>query len=220
MQNHRTLQTDSHGLDPETLPKPIDWKTLFGNDRPVEIEIGSGKGTFLVNEALKRPEVNFLGIEWARWFYRYTADRLRRRACDNARAIRAEAGFFLDEFVPAESVSTLHIYFPDPWPKARHHKRRLVSESFMPKAHRILRPGGLIQIVTDHVEYWEQIERVVRASAFEVVEFTPPGDARRGEVVGSNFERKFIEEGRAFYAIAGRKRASCNTHNASLTPGF
>src|SRR5213075_805870 len=105
---------------------------------PVELEIGYGKGTFLTDQAKARPGVNFLGIEWANWFFRYASDRLRRNDCMNVRMVRAEASFFLQEFVLPETISVLHIYFPDPWPKARHHKRRLVQENFMPLAHRIL----------------------------------------------------------------------------------
>src|SRR6187455_2760359 len=97
-------------------------------------------------ETLPRPNVNFFGIEWARWFWRYASDRLRRRGCNNARTVRAEASFFLTEFVPPGSLDVLHVYFPDPWPKARHHKRRLVNPKVMELAHRVLRAGGRIQI--------------------------------------------------------------------------
>ena len=169
----------------------------------VELEIGCGKGTFITEQAKERPGVNFFGIEWARWFWRYTSDRLRRNDCTNARAVRAEAGFFLDEHVPAESLSVLHVYFPDPWPKARHNKRRLIQPAFMPKVLRVLRPGGRLQVVTDHADYWAQIEATLRAAeGLTVVPYDPPGSAEEGEVVGTNFERKYRREGRPFYAIA------------------
>src|SRR5688572_2027433 len=208
MQSHRELIVEPVGLDVETLARPIDWRQMFGNDHPVELEIGIGKGTFITEQAKARPDVNFFGIEWARWFWRYASDRLRRNKCTNARTVRAEAGFFLSEFVPAESLSVLHIYFPDPWPKARHHKRRLIQEKFMPIAHRVLTPGGRIQVVTDHQGYWEEnIEPVIRAAkGFEVVDYNRPGSASEGEFVGTNFERKYRREGRPFYAIAAVKR--------------
>ena len=204
MQTNHELIVEPIGLDPDLLPKPLDWATLYGNANPVELEIGMGKGTFLTEQAKARPDVNFFGIEWARWFWRYASDRLRRNNCTNARTVRAEASFFLTEFVPAESLSVLHIYFPDPWPKARHHKRRLIQEKFMPLAHRVLKLGGRIQVVTDHQGYWEEnIEPVVRAAAgFEVVDYNRPGSANEGEFVGTNFERKYRREGRPFYAIA------------------
>src|SRR5689334_17371447 len=170
MQANHPLIVEPIGLDVDRLPKPLYWAEVFGNSNPVEIEIGSGKGTFLTEQAKARPEVNLLGIEWARWFWRYASDRLRRANCMNARTVRAEATFFLNEFVPPASISVLHIYFPDPWPKARHHKRRLIQPKFMPLAARVLNPGGRVQIVTDHQGYWEEnIEPSVRgASEFEV----------------------------------------------------
>src|SRR5215210_6696086 len=126
MQAHRGLIVEPAGLDVERLPRPLVWLDVFGNDHPVELEIGMGKGTFLTEQAKARPDVNFFGIEWANWFFRYASDRLRRNGCTNARTIRAEAGFFLNEFVQDDSLSVMHIYFPDPWPKAKHHRRRLV----------------------------------------------------------------------------------------------
>lgn len=205
MQTHRELIVEPIGLDVEALARPIDWKALFGNDHPVEIEIGSGKGTFITEQALARPAVNFFGIEWARWFWRYASDRLRRNNCLNARTVRAEAEFFLREFVPEASISVLHIYFPDPWPKKRHHKRRLIQDKFMPLVQRILVPGGRLQVVTDHRDYFEQIDQTVRNSALSVVEYNRPESADEGEFVGTNFERKYRREGRPFYALAAVK---------------
>lgn len=194
------------GLSIESLPRPLNFAQLFGNTNPVELEIGFGKGTFLVEQAMSRPETNFLGIEYANWFYRYASDRLRRRSPRNARTVRAEANFFVKEFIPDSSIAVLHIYFPDPWPKARHHKRRLIQESFVPVMNRILRPGGRVQIVTDHRGYFEEnIDPVIRASGLKIVDYNRPGSAAEGEYVGTNFERKYRREGRPFYAIAAMK---------------
>src|SRR5580700_9484681 len=99
MQSNRELIVDPIGLNPDSLPKPLAWSQLFGNDHPVELEIGTGKGTFLTEQAKARPEVNFFGLEWARWFWRYGSDRLRRAGCTNAHTARADAAFFLREFV-------------------------------------------------------------------------------------------------------------------------
>ena len=208
MQTKHQLIPEPIGLDVETLPRPLDWRQLYGNANPVELEIGMGKGTFITEQARARPEVNFFGIEWARWFWRYASDRLRRNGCNNARTVRAEAAFFLQEFVPPESLSVVHIYFPDPWPKARHHKRRLIQGKFMPVLHRVLAPGGRLQIVTDHQGYWEEniAPAVSHAAGFEVVDYRPPGSAADGEFVGTNFERKYAREGRPFYAIAAIRR--------------
>ncbi len=205
MQSNRELVVDGVGVTIESLPRPIVWKDLFGNDHPVEMEIGIGKGTFLLEQAKARPEVNFFGIEWANWFYRYSCDRLRRANCTNARAVRAEAMFFLREIVADASLSVLHVYFPDPWPKKRHHKRRLVQQPFMQQVQRILMPGGRLQVVTDHGGYFEEnIEPVIRGSKLTVVEYNRPGSAGEGEFVGTNFERKYQREGRPIHALAAQ----------------
>jgi tRNA (guanine-N7-)-methyltransferase len=208
MQAHRELIIEPVGVEVDMLPRPIDFSALFGNANPVEIEIGMGKGTFLVDEARARPNVNFLGVEWARWYWRYASDRLRRHGCLNVRAVRAEANYFLSEFIPDNSIAVLHIYFPDPWPKARHHKRRLVQAKFMPLVERVLAPGGRVQVVTDHRGYFEEhIEPAIRGSRLRIVEYARPGGAASGELVGTNFERKYALEQRAIHAIAAEKSA-------------
>ena len=214
MQTKHELIPEPIGLDVDQIPRPIDWPTLFGNSNPVELEIGMGKGTFITEQAKTRAEVNFFGIEWARWFWRYASDRLRRNGCTNARTVRAEAAYFLHEFVPPDSIAVLHIYFPDPWPKARHHKRRLISPKLMPIVQRALAPDGRIQVVTDHKGYWEEnIEPTIRGAAefLQVVDYNRPGSASGGEFVGTNFERKYAREGRPFYAIAATKKRNVKT---------
>jgi tRNA (guanine-N7-)-methyltransferase len=206
MQSHRQLNVEPIALDVESLRRPVDWQEIFGNSNPVEVEIGAGKGTFITEQARAHPELNFLGIEWARWFWRYASDRLRRNGCLNARTVRAEASFFLTEFVPPASVSVVHIYFPDPWPKKRHHKRRLIQPPFVELIERVLLPGGRLQVVTDHQGYFEEnIEPAIRGSNLKIVDYNRPGSAAEGEFVGTNFERKYAREGRPFYALAAVK---------------
>ena len=122
------------------------------------------------------------------------------------RTVRAEAMFFIREHVADNSLSVLHIYFPDPWPKKRHHKRRLIQEPFLKQVERILAPNGRLQVVTDHQDYFEQIEAVVKASRLQIIDYNRPGSAAEGEFVGTNFERKYKREGRPFYALAARKQ--------------
>jgi len=208
MQSTRDFIIEPIGLDADSLPRPISWPELFGNDHPVELEIGMGKGTFLNEQAKARPDTNFFGIEWARWFWLYASDRLRRNGCVNARTVRAEAAFFLREHVAAASLSVLHIYFPDPWPKKRHHKRRLIQAPFLLEIVRVLQPGGRLQVVTDHADYFQQIEPLLLASPLKVIEYNRPGSAAEGEFVGTNFERKYRREGRPFYALAAAKSAA------------
>lgn len=205
MQQHRELIVEPVGLDVDTLPRPIHFAELYGNANPVEMEIGMGKGTFLLEQAKSRPDTNFFGIEYARWFWRYSSDRMRRANCTNARTIRAEAGFFVNEFVTDASLSVMHVYFPDPWPKKRHHKRRLIQPPFLQQVIRVLVPNGRLQLVTDHHNYFLQMEEVVGGSTLKVVDYSRPGSANEGEFVGTNFERKYRREGRPFYALAAVK---------------
>jgi tRNA (guanine-N7-)-methyltransferase len=205
MQACKDLIVEPIGLDVESLARPIVWNQLFGNDHPVELEIGMGKGTFLTDQSKARPEANFFGIEYANWFWRYASDRLRRNGCLNARTVRAEAGYFCKEFVADGSLAVAHIYFPDPWPKKRHQKRRLIQAGFAGEIRRMLMAGGRVQIVTDHADYFAQIQDVVNGSGMKVIEYDRPGSAGEGEFAGTNFERKYRRQGRPFYAIAAVK---------------
>lgn len=238
----RALDPGRIGVSPRELPplpdeiasRPdsarVDPRAWFEHpQRTLEIEIGSGKGTFLLQEAERRPDVNFLGIEWAGEFYAYAADRMRRRGLTNVRMLHADATEFLHWRVPDGIVRVIHLYFSDPWPKKKHHKRRVVQDRFLADAWRVLEPGGELRIVTDHDDYWawmqahfarwcahqEDIEasghQGVAAGSrerFVRVEFEPPDPSGAGELVGTNFERKYAREGRPFHAASLRKVAS------------
>jgi tRNA (guanine-N7-)-methyltransferase len=187
----------------------MDFIQIFGRSGPVHIEVGSGKATFLVNQAKAQPEANFLGIEWARKFWRHAIDRIGRWDLTNVRITRADAPVFLRDFVPEGSVDCFHVYFPDPWPKKRHHKRRFIQQSNVELMLRLLNPGGEIRIATDHAEYYEQIKQVMAGlcDKLEPIAFTRPASAREGELTGTNYERKYAKDGRAVYIIALRKIA-------------
>jgi tRNA (guanine-N7-)-methyltransferase len=180
---------------------------LFGNDRALELEIGSGKGTFLLAESGARPEVNFLGIEYARRYWVFAADRLRRGERANARVVLAEASTFLREFLAEESLSAVHVYFPDPWPKTRHHRRRLLNAPFLRLLATRMKPGARLSIATDHREYFVKIVAALREAGLPEVEFRPTSAALEAESVGSNFERKYRREGRIIFMIAATRPA-------------
>lgn len=204
----RPLKDYEHvSLRPEELAGAVDFELIFGRRGPVHIEFGSGKGTFLLGQARATPEVNFLGIEWANKYFRYAVDRIGRWGLANVRIIRTDAAWFLSEHVPDSSVDWFHIYFPDPWPKKRHHKRRFVCAPNTAQMLRCLKTGGVIQIATDHADYFEQIEEVVEAHGerLEVIEFTPAAGAQNGELTGTNYERKYIKDKRDIYTIAVKK---------------
>ncbi|MHC5061418.1 MAG: tRNA (guanosine(46)-N7)-methyltransferase TrmB [Planctomycetota bacterium] len=204
----RTLKDyDRVSVKPEELDGAIDFELIFGRPGPVHIEIGTGKGTFLLAEARAAPEVNFLGIEWANKYYRYAVDRIGRWGLANVRIIRTDAAFFLPEHVPDSSIDCFCVYFPDPWPKKRHNKRRFISTANMAQMLRCLKTGGIIQIATDHADYFEQIEEVVKANSgvLETIDFTPAAGARDGELTGTNYERKYIKDKREIYTTAVKK---------------
>ena len=189
------------------LDGEIDFFRIFGRSGAVHIEIGSGKGTFLLNQARAEPEVNFLGIEWAGKYYRYAVDRIGRWGLTNVRLIRTDAAQFLADFVPENCIDCFHIYFPDPWPKRRHHKRRFFSPGNFEQLLRCLKSGGIIKVATDHSDYFEQIKALAadRSSRVEEIDFMPTAGAELGEWVGTNFERKYLKEQRPIYTIAVRK---------------
>ncbi|MEK6701908.1 MAG: tRNA (guanosine(46)-N7)-methyltransferase TrmB [Planctomycetota bacterium] len=185
---------------------------------PLEIEIGCGKGTFILEESKARPGTNFLGIEWEGEYLAYTADRLRRAQVTNARMLHADAVEFLQWRVPPGVAQVIHLYFSDPWPKAKHHKNRVVREQFLTQAHRVLVPGGELRIVTDHDDYWtwmeEHFARWTTAPGytspsgplhFERLAYKPPAAAAEGELAGTNFERKYRLEGRPFHSVTLRR---------------
>ncbi len=201
------LRKESLRLKPENLDGKIDFVRVFGRAGPVHIEIGTGKGTFLLNQARAQPGGNFLGIEWARKYYRFAVDRIGRWALTNVRIIRTEAATFLADFIPDNSVECFHIYFPDPWPKKRHHKRRFICPANLEHLIRCLKTGGQLKIATDHADYFEQIKTVLTArnETLQEIDFLPTAGANTGEWVGTNFERKYIKDQRPIYTLAVRK---------------
>ncbi|MGD2094410.1 MAG: tRNA (guanosine(46)-N7)-methyltransferase TrmB [Phycisphaerales bacterium] len=194
-------------LKSEDLEGKIDFAWIFGRSGPVHIEVGSGKGTFLLNQARAQQDDNFLGIEWARKYFRFAVDRIGRWGLTNVRIIRIDAAVFLADFVPDSSVDFFHIYFPDPWPKKRHHKRRLICPANLEHLIRCLKTAGQIRIATDHSDYFEQIKMVLAARNEELreIDFLPTEGAEKGEWVGTNFERKYIKDQRQIYTIAVEK---------------
>lgn len=186
----------------------VDWEKVFGRKSPIHIEIGSGKGTFIVNESKAFPEINFLGIEWANKYCRAAVDRVGRWAIENVRMMRTDAAVWMSEHVADETIAQYHIYFPDPWHKARHNKRRLICPPNIEQFYRTLEPNGIINIATDHQEYFEWMQEAFSGfmDRFEEIEFIRGAAARDGEMVGTNFERKYIVEGRDTYTLAVHKR--------------
>lgn len=194
-------------VNADSLPASMDFAQLFRRLAPLHIEIGSGKGTFLVNQAKAFPGINFFGIEWANKYYRYSVDRIARHSLQNVRIIRTDAAQFIRENVPNACVDCFHIYFPDPWPKKRHHKRRLINPENLDQMTRCLKTEGIINIATDHQEYYQWIIQALRSRSDQLTEteYTRPAGSEGEELAGTNFERKYLREGRKVYTAAVKK---------------
>lgn len=190
------------GINPrETDVSRLDFSAIFGNDNPVALEIGSGKGRFLVTSAAARPEMNFVGIEKSLHYYRVIRKRLERHALPNARIVNYDALEVVRKMIPDASLSEVHIYFPDPWPRPRERKRRMIREEVMTELVRVMRPGAKGIYVTDHQEYFEKAIDVLRAffdaevaDAYAV----PPR---------TNYEAKYREAGRPIFEARFKRRA-------------
>lgn len=174
-----------------SIVEPLALGALFPKPKPLEVELGCGDASFLVELARQHPETNFIGIE--RLLGRITKlDRKGRRAgLENLRGVRIESSYFLQYLLPPHSASAIHIYFPDPWPKKRHQKNRLINERFPALASAALAPGGKIFLRTDDAPYFSQMTEVFDAAKeFEKVE-TPRDLAG----LFTDFERDFHARG-------------------------
>jgi len=195
--------------------EPLDWERLFGNDLPVELEVGPGKGLFLLNAGLRNPGVNYVGVEISRKFARVAADQVAKHGLPNVRVIHGDVRVFLERFAPPQSLQKAHVYFPDPWWKKRHQKRRVFSEAFLDQLERRLRPSGEIWFTTDVEGYFEEIVALLDArSTFERLPPVEPSAPEHDHDYLTNFERKYRLEGRPIHR--GRYRLAIA--NASETP--
>lgn len=186
------MNTDSSLIvELETILKPLDVSKLFPQAQPFQVELGSGDGSFIVKYAALHPEWNFVGVERLLGRLRKTDRKGLRAGLGNLRLVRIEASYFLEYLLPKKSVAALHIYFPDPWPKRKHRKNRLIDNSFPALARAVLVPGGMLYLRTDDMDYFSQMEAVFRdAPGFAKVE-TP---SALMEVV-TDFERGFLARG-------------------------
>jgi len=204
-------------LQPYLLPvpdpaAPLDFKAVFGNDHPVEMEVGFGKGLFLVRVAQEAPATNFVGVEVVRKYQLFTATRLAKRGLRNVRLVLADARWLLEACVPAGSLQAVHVYYPDPWWKKRHEKRRVFTAEFAAGCERCLRVGGRLYVVTDVPEYFAVItDLVARHTRLRPLPLPDLRDPSHDMDYLTNFERKFRRQGkpihRAFYEKAGSEPA-------------
>ena len=176
---------------------------LFGNTNPVVVEIGSGKGRFLIETAMERPDLSLLGIEKSLHYHRLIRDRAVKRGLTNVRLINHDAFVVMQKMLAPESIAEVHVYFPDPWPKRKHERHRLISPRFAETAVLALAVGGDIYLRTEDAAYFRQMNAVFQAHRrFGLVE-TPAALA----AVVTDFEREFQARGIATLRAAYRRIA-------------
>ena len=192
---------------------PPTWAQIFGNTNPVEVEIGPSHGSFLMALARLHPERNFFGVEFAARRAFRAARLLERDGPSNLIIIRADIGCLLRTHIHPESVQVYHLYFPDPWWKKRHHRRRIVQADFPTALSRSLVPGGTLLFASDVRPYFEQIVAQFRAVS-DLDQFAWQRDhcTPRGKPIVTDFERKYQRQGRPIYYTGFRKKGHPRRH--------
>ncbi|HAL92426.1 MAG TPA: tRNA (guanosine(46)-N7)-methyltransferase TrmB [Verrucomicrobia bacterium] len=168
---------------------PLPVREWFAHpERRLEIDLGCGKGRFLLARAAKNPETNFLGIDRMLRRIRKVDNRARRLDLGHVRLMRVEAYYAVAHLLPPASVDAYYIFFPDPWPKARHEEHRLFNQRFLDALHRTLAPGGVAHVATDHQPYFEQLSEIFAGDArfAPVAPYVPPEDEQ------TDFERYYV----------------------------
>ncbi len=200
---------DGHTVALDKIPAPIDWETLFGNTHPVEIEIGCGKGRFLLEASRLFPHVNYIGVERAQKYIKLTQERFTKfmhhfsldkksGIFQNVRLAWTDANYFLTRYVPEQSVQVYHIYFPDPWPKVRQQKRRIFrNKDFLTAIDKTLTlDSGKLYVVTDYAAYFSEIlEKIAQHTSLQRVVLKTEAYKH----IATNFEMKYRSEGRKIY---------------------
>jgi tRNA (guanine-N7-)-methyltransferase len=182
--------------------EPLDWQRVFERSQPIEIDLGCGKGSFLLWAATTYPTRNFLGVERLLRRVRSVDRKAARGGLTNLRLVRLEATYLVSKLIPDKSVSTYHILFPDPWPKRRHHGHRLISPGFLVDLHRTMTADSAVNCATDHGEYFEWIQRAFEGSGWftEAEPVVLPPEAQ------TDFEKKFVAAGKPVHRCRWLKR--------------
>jgi len=189
-------------VQPASYIERLNVAALFDTPQPLEIELGAGDGSFLVQWAALNPDRNLLGVERLLGRLKKIDRKSRRARLTNVHALRLEAGYFAEYLLPRESVSAFHIYFPDPWPKRKHRQNRLINERFTEVLRAALAPGGVVYLRTDDTDYFSQMVDVFNANG----NFGENSTSSRLADVLTDFEREFnakgIQTNRAAYRRA------------------
>ena len=194
------IDTSAFTINLTGAEEVLHWLDVFGNDHPVELEVGSGKGLFLQNAATADPARNFVGVELAKKYARGAAERVAKHKLSNVRVWAGDAKLFLARQVRPASLRAVHVYFPDPWWKARHKKRRVFGAPLLADIARVLVPGGDLWVATDVEEYHGVMcELVLGNPRFEARPWPELKAPEHDLDYLTNFERKYRLEGRPIY---------------------
>ena len=200
------LDVSRHYKEFEELPRPWDAGALFGRHAPLEVEVGSGKGLFLTSAAAQTPEHDFLGIELAPRYARHVAGRLAQRNLRNAIVVHGNAQRVFREILPDDSLAAVHVYFPDPWWKKRHRKRRVLNETFLHDAQRTLARGGALHFWTDVEEYYRTTLELVAATTTLAGPYDVPEPPAEHDLdYRTHFERRTRKNQEPVYRAEFRK---------------
>jgi tRNA (guanine-N7-)-methyltransferase len=185
-----------------SIVERIDLARLFPASQPLEVELGCGDATFLAEYARSHPEHNFIGVERLLGRIRKLDRKGRRAGLTNLRGVRIECSYFLEYLLPHHSAVAVHLYFPDPWPKRKHRRHRLVNERFPTVARQALIPGGVVYLRTDDQDYFGQMQRVfATAPEFHLIE-TPAALSALLTDFEKDFQARGIKTLRAAYQVA------------------
>jgi tRNA (guanine-N7-)-methyltransferase len=195
----------------EQLPRPWEAAALFGRDAPLEVEVGSGKGLFLRHSSTARPDIDFLGIEVAHKYAEFTAASLAKLGVRNAIVVDGDATRIFAELIPDNSLAAVHVYFPDPWWKMKHRKRRVMRESFVRDVQRTLSPGGLLHFWTDVEEYFQvTLALLAKKTTLQGPIDVPETPVEHDMAYRTHFERRVRKANEPVYRAEFRKPdASC-----------
>ena len=195
-----------HDLDAAGL-RTLDWSLFFGNQNPVEIDVGSGRGMHLVSAGTEHPQRNYLGIELDYREGRRAARRLQKRRLDNVRVLGADVHQVFDSWIAPHSVDAIHVYFPDPWWKRKHRSRRVFTDRFADECAKLLKPHGLLHSWTDVEEYFGVISALMdHHPLFDKLE--PPAEIPAAHDLDyrTSFERRKRQAGFPIYRGRWQRR--------------
>ena len=178
-------------LELHSILAPLDLTKLFSKPQPLEVELGCGDASFLVEYARQHPDINFIGVERLLGRLQKLDKKGRRLGLENIRGVRIESAYFLQYLLPPQTATSVHIYFPDPWPKKKHRRHRLINEAFPALVRRVLVPAGMVFLRTDDADYFQQITEVFRGADYFMKTATPVALA----AITTDFEQDFNAQG-------------------------